>query len=121
MKSSIFNRRRFLGTLGTFGAFTITPQLVFAESKLSRKLGVALVGLGRYSTGQLGPALKLWRLNKLNQGRNSTLVVEEPCFPFDSSCKSRKSGISADHSVTGNNNRERIMSDGCTNGTNCFF
>ena len=50
------SRRRFLAHFSLASAgLALAPRLA-AEEK--RKLGVALVGLGRYSTGQLGPALK---------------------------------------------------------------
>src|SRR5882762_11497745 len=56
------SRRDFLRGLGTAGlvaGFGLRPQHVFREN---RKLGVALLGLGRYSTGQLGPALRETKL-----------------------------------------------------------
>jgi len=53
------SRRRFLeqATLATTLAAT-SPWARAAESTSARKLGVALVGLGGYSTRQLGPALR---------------------------------------------------------------
>ena len=56
------SRRDFLHGLGTAGlvaGFGLRPQHVFGED---RKLGVALLGLGRYSTNQLGPALRETKL-----------------------------------------------------------
>ena len=53
------SRRRFLGQLSAAGALALAPRPLLAAEPPGRKLGVALVGLGRYSTGQLGPALKL--------------------------------------------------------------
>jgi len=56
------SRRDFLRGLGTAGlvaGFGLRPQHVFGED---RKLGVALLGLGRYSTNQLGPALRETKL-----------------------------------------------------------
>ena len=53
------SRRRFLGQVSAAGALALAPRLAFAAEVPARKLGVALVGLGGYSTGQLGPALKL--------------------------------------------------------------
>ncbi|MDN4500988.1 Gfo/Idh/MocA family oxidoreductase [Alteromonadaceae bacterium BrNp21-10] len=44
-----------LGALG-FGALTFS-NLAAAKKKDGKKLGIALVGLGNYSRGQLGPAL----------------------------------------------------------------
>jgi glucose-fructose oxidoreductase len=60
MKSAI-NRRRFLQKIsaGAATAMIAGPfDLLASTPKTERKLGVALVGLGRYSTGQLGPALR---------------------------------------------------------------
>ncbi|HEX2861720.1 MAG TPA: Gfo/Idh/MocA family oxidoreductase [Lacunisphaera sp.] len=53
------SRRRFLGQLSAAGAFALTPRLAFAGEPSRKKLGLALVGLGGYSRGQLGPALKI--------------------------------------------------------------
>ena len=50
------NRRHFLAMAGT--SIAAAPSLSFAREK-GRKLGVALLGLGSYSTGQLAPALQL--------------------------------------------------------------
>ena len=54
------SRRRFLGQL-SLGAATLAsaPYLRAQGGVAPKKLGVALVGLGNYSRGQLGPALKL--------------------------------------------------------------
>ena len=60
---SYFSRRDFLRGLSiTTAALASRPNLralaeALAQNK-GRKLGVALLGLGRYSTNQLGPALK---------------------------------------------------------------
>lgn len=53
------SRRRFLGQLSALGALVATSRPLWAQATGGRKLGVALVGLGGYSTGQLGPALKI--------------------------------------------------------------
>jgi len=56
----VLSRRRFLAQVGAAGALAAVPRgLLAAEPADGRKLGVALVGLGGYSSGQLGPALKL--------------------------------------------------------------
>jgi glucose-fructose oxidoreductase len=56
---SNLSRRQFVGTL-TAGAVTLAAaSRAMAQSAEPRKLGVALVGLGSYATGQLAPALKL--------------------------------------------------------------
>src|SRR6266498_2181805 len=60
------SRRDFLRglTLGT-AAVATTDLLAIAEAlaqNKGRKLGVALLGLGRYSTNQLGPALRETKL-----------------------------------------------------------
>jgi len=53
------SRRRFIGQVSAAGAaLALAPRSLFAAEP-ARKLGVALVGLGNYSRGQLGPALKL--------------------------------------------------------------
>jgi glucose-fructose oxidoreductase len=55
-------RRRFLGELSAaaISALALTPRLAQALDRpaSAKKLGVALVGLGNYSRGQLGPALR---------------------------------------------------------------
>ncbi len=53
------SRRRFLGQISAVGALSLAPRAVLAAAPPAKKLGIALVGLGGYSTGQLGPALKL--------------------------------------------------------------
>lgn len=50
-------RRRFIGQVSAATALAFVPRLARAGEP-PRKLGVALAGLGRYSTGQLGPALR---------------------------------------------------------------
>lgn len=52
------SRRCFIGQVSAAAALALTPRLAWAQPA-GKKLGVALVGLGRYSTGQLGPALRL--------------------------------------------------------------
>jgi predicted dehydrogenase len=58
--SDKFSRRGFIrtGVLG-IGALALTPALssLAAITKTPKKLGIALVGLGSYSAGQLAPAL----------------------------------------------------------------
>ena len=53
------SRRRFIGSLSVVGAMALAPRALRAQAAAGKKLGVALVGLGGYSSGQLGPALKL--------------------------------------------------------------
>ena len=53
------SRRRFLGQVTAAGALALASRSLLAAEPPARKLGVALVGLGNYSRGQLGPALKL--------------------------------------------------------------
>lgn len=60
MADPSLSRRRFLGQLSAATAWALAPGVSRASAP-DRKLGVALAGLGRYSTGQLGPALKLTR------------------------------------------------------------
>ena len=56
-----YSRRRFIKDI-SFGAAALTPALSYLTAcslrKSKDKLGVALVGLGSYSTSQLGPALQ---------------------------------------------------------------
>ena len=64
MKTLSTSRREFLRrlSLGTAAAGIGFPLVSLAETPAAvprKKLGVALLGLGRYSTGQLGPALKV--------------------------------------------------------------
>jgi len=59
LPASVVSRRRFLGQLSATGALALAPRALFAAGAPDKKLGVALVGLGSYSTYQLGPALKL--------------------------------------------------------------
>jgi len=63
--ASVSSRRRFLAQLSAAGALTLAPRALFGADQPARPLGVALVGLGSYSTGQLGPALKLTKLCRL--------------------------------------------------------
>lgn len=59
------SRRQFLGSLTKASVLAITPHHLFGQAEVARKLGIALVGLGKYSTGQLGPALELTKACKL--------------------------------------------------------
>jgi len=59
MTNKPVSRRLFLEHMGLAGALALTPHWSrAAESPPGKKLGVALVGLGNYSTHQLGPALR---------------------------------------------------------------
>ncbi len=52
-------RRRFLGQLSAAAALVLVPRRArAADTPPARKLGVALLGLGNYSSGELGPALR---------------------------------------------------------------
>jgi glucose-fructose oxidoreductase len=60
LDSRFHSRRHFIGRLSAAGALAaLAPRSLLAQNAGGRKLGVALVGLGNYSRGQLGPALKL--------------------------------------------------------------
>jgi predicted dehydrogenase len=63
-----FNRRSFIKSAGLgLGALTV-PQAFYSTGTLlqpDRKLGIALVGLGSYSTNQLAPALQETQFMKL--------------------------------------------------------
>jgi glucose-fructose oxidoreductase len=55
------SRRKFLGQMSVATAAALTLPRVMrgaAEPETQKKLGVALVGLGSYSTNQLGPGLR---------------------------------------------------------------
>lgn len=52
------DRRRFIGQVSIAMGSLVMPGSLPFLTREPRRLGVALVGLGRYSTGQLGPALK---------------------------------------------------------------
>lgn len=57
--SNPYNRRAFLRTFSYgLGAITLAPALDTFAFAADRKLGIALVGLGGYSSGQLAPALQ---------------------------------------------------------------
>lgn len=59
-RSAALSRRAFLGQLsvGAAGLALASRLPGAADEPPARPLGVALVGLGRYSAGQLGPALR---------------------------------------------------------------
>lgn len=50
-------RRKFLQIAGLAGAGSLFPNILFGQKR--KKIGVALLGLGSYSTYQLAPALQL--------------------------------------------------------------
>ena len=52
------SRRAFVRTLALGAGGTLLLPAALAEAQSTRKLGVALLGLGKYSTGQLAPALQ---------------------------------------------------------------
>jgi len=56
---SALSRREFIGRLSLGAASLAIASRLRAADVPQKKLGVALVGLGSYSKGQLGPALKL--------------------------------------------------------------
>jgi glucose-fructose oxidoreductase len=61
MKRNFVSRRHFIEqfSLGAASLLAAGPLSSWTMQPPDRKLGVALVGLGRYSTRELGPALKL--------------------------------------------------------------
>jgi glucose-fructose oxidoreductase len=61
LPQTTFSRRKFIGHLSAAAAFIVARRAARASDAPvpSKKLGVALVGLGSYSTNQLGPALRL--------------------------------------------------------------
>jgi glucose-fructose oxidoreductase len=72
MTPSAHSRRRFVRTVGLGAAFlgagvsgSLAAEVEEKTKGGERTLGVALMGLGLYSTGQLGPALKKTKLCRL--------------------------------------------------------
>ena len=57
------NRRSFIKKAGAIAAISVTPSFLIPIQK--KKLGVALVGLGYYSTDLLAPALQLTKYCEL--------------------------------------------------------
>ncbi len=56
--AATISRRTFIGnSLYGAGALALAPAIAACSLKPAKKLGIALVGLGSYSTGQLAPAL----------------------------------------------------------------
>lgn len=64
MQKNSINRRRFIGQVSLATGTLLLPQSLYTLPE-PRKLGIALVGLGKYSTNQLAPALKLTQYCKL--------------------------------------------------------
>jgi len=60
-KGNSWSRRDFITALTVAGGTLAGSIGHDAQTPPSRKLGVALLGLGNYATGELGPALKLTR------------------------------------------------------------
>lgn len=58
MSQHHLSRRDLIKALGALGLVSQAPGL-FAQSPSKKRIGVALVGLGSYSRGQLAPALQL--------------------------------------------------------------
>ena len=68
MKNSPLSRRRFIGQVSSAAAaIALAPKINRAADRPAegRKLGIALVGLGYYSTHELAPALRLTEHCKL--------------------------------------------------------
>ena len=67
LKDWKFSRREFLrgltfGTAGLASGANLSLLARALQENKGRKLGVALLGLGRYSTNELGPALRQTKL-----------------------------------------------------------
>lgn len=56
---NMISRRHFIERSSLAAGSLLLPSYLAAFRKDDRKLGIALAGLGRYSSGQLGPALKV--------------------------------------------------------------
>ncbi len=65
MQKTRIDRRGFIGQVSLAAGGLLLPGALRILAEEDRKLGVALVGLGRYSTNQLGPALKQTKYCKL--------------------------------------------------------
>lgn len=53
-----YTRRNALKMGAAASASLILPSAISCQNQEDKKLGIALVGLGNYSTNQLGPALE---------------------------------------------------------------
>ena len=82
-----FNRRLGKGLLGTIALGSLPLNSVMAScSYPQRKLGIALVGLGSYSTYQLAPALQqtqYCRLTGIVTGTPETLSIHKGLQKMD--------------------------------------
>lgn len=58
-RENIWSRRDFIKAVAVGGGTFAASVGCNAQTPAARKLGVALLGLGNYATGELGPALKL--------------------------------------------------------------
>jgi hypothetical protein len=81
MTNNPVSRRWFLEQMGVTAALALTPHWSRgADSLPAKKLGVALVGLGGYSTGQLGPALRETKFCQIagagEMGRRDLAIIE---------------------------------------------
>jgi glucose-fructose oxidoreductase len=65
VRPRLITRRQFIGEVSAAAALALLPWPLRAAYAPDKKLGVALVGLGSYSTHQLGPALRRTRLCRL--------------------------------------------------------
>ena len=82
-KPELLSRRDFLrnlslGTIALATGVKINAQESLAQNK-GRKLGIALLGLGKYSTGQLAPALLQTRLCYLAGVVTDSQNALKPC------------------------------------------
>lgn len=89
------SRREFVGQLSLAAAATLAlPRGLRAASGGRKKLGVALLGLGGYSSGQLAPALQRTEFcqltglisgtpSKLESWREKYGVAEKSCYSYD--------------------------------------
>lgn len=59
LPNTSLSRRHFVGRFALGAAALTLPGASWAQVNRSKKLGIALCGLGNYSRGQLGPALKV--------------------------------------------------------------
>lgn len=93
----MINRRKFLGQVSTGAAGIVIAQTGFANIIIPQKkdrLGVALVGLGYYSTDLLAPALQLTKhcylagvvsgtSSKIETWKKKYSIPDKNCYSYD--------------------------------------
>jgi predicted dehydrogenase len=101
LRASAASRRNFIQTLSLGLGGTLLAPTLLAQTP-ERKLGVALLGLGKYSTGQLAPALQQTKLCRL-----AGIVTGSP----EKAAKWKQQYQLADKNIYDYNNFDRIVND----------